>query len=230
MANEVFFPFVPGQIAYFIVLNRNGQAWSLSGGSAGAFENYSSADYMNYAISATQQGTGKIYEGNFPAAIVAGIYSIVAFNQLGGSPGESDQTIAGGDFQWNGTVPLPLSDLATSGLVSQIGPIRLARGSQILNFPFKLVSSVDHITPFTSGLISGQISRDGGSFTSLQSGTNSGSVGYTEIGKGWYSLNGLTSGDLLANTVALTFSATGISGGVSDQRDFGIVLQKTSGQ
>jgi len=229
MANEVFFSFAPGQTPYFIVFNRNGQAWNLSGGSAGAFENYTSANYVNYAISATQQGTGRIYEGNFPSSIVAGIYSITAFNQIGGSPSESDAQVAVGDLNWNGSATLPLSDMATSGQVGQIGPIRLARGNQILNFPFKLVSSVDHITPFTSGLVSGQISKDGTSFTSLQSGLNSGGVGYTEIGKGWYALNGLTSGDLLANTVALTFTATGVSGGLSDQRDFGIVLQKVSG-
>ncbi len=39
----------------------------------------------------------------------------------------------------------------------------------------------------------------------------------------------LTSGDLNANTVALVFTANGISGGTADQRDFAYILQRVSG-
>ena len=183
-------------------------------------ESYVTANLANYAISLVQQGTGSTYyEGTFPAAIVAGAYGISAKGQVGGSPAESDPTIGmQPDYEWNGTATFPLADLVTSGQFSQIGPIRLARGVQILNFPFKLVSSTDHVSPVTGASVSGQISRDAASFGVLQSGA------FAEIGLGWYSLKALTSGDLLANTVALSFSAAG-----ADNRDFGIITQKTSG-
>jgi hypothetical protein len=130
-----------------------------------------------------------------------------------------------GDLEWNGTYVTPLSDLATSGQLGQIGPLRIARGTMLQNFQFKLVSSADHLTAFTSGVVSGQIARDGGTtFGPLQSGS------FFEIGLGWYGLSALTSGDLLANTAALVITANGISGGTSDQRDFAFVLQRTSGQ
>ncbi len=221
MANEIQFSYASSKTAYYLVFNRVGQVWNVTNT---AFESYVTASYSNYKITATEQGTASgMYFGNFPSAITAGIYSIVAHEQMGGGPLETDPKIALGDYQWNGVATLPLSDLATSGQIGQIAPIRIARGVMIQNFPFKMVSSADHITPFISGTISGQISRDGGLFGPLQSGA------FTEVGLGWYKLQALTSGDLLANTVALVFQGAGMSGGLADQRDFAFVTQKTSG-
>lgn len=221
MSGEVQFSFQSGKQTYFIIRNRIGQIWNTS---SLAFESYSTGSYANYAISATEQGSASAYYvGNFPTAIAAGVYYLLSKQQIGGSPAETDPTIGVGNFDWNGVVALPLSDLATSGQIGQMAPIRIARGTQIPSFPFKLVSSADHITPFVSGIVSGQISRDGGFFGALQSGNVS------EIGKGWYSVP-ITSGDILANGVALLFTANGVSGGTSDQRDFAFILQRTSGQ
>lgn len=223
MAGEIQAPFSAGKTVYAQIRNRVGQIWNTSGGT-GAFETYSTAQISVYAISLTEQGTASAYyTGNMPAAIPAGLYNIVAKEQKGGSVAETDPVVAAGTEQWNGTVLLPLSDLATSGQLGQIGPVRLARGIAVSGFPFKLVSATDHITPFTSGVVSGQISRDGGSFGALQSGA------FTELGLGWYKTN-LTSGDLLATTVALVFTANGVSGGSADQRDFSLIMQRTSGQ
>ena len=222
MANEVQFSFLSSRTAYFLVRNNVGQIWNTN---TAAFEAYLTANFTKYTIASVEQGTASAYyAGSFPAALAAGVFSITAKQQLGGTALETDPTIGTGDFQWNGPAITPLSDLATSGLVGQFAPIRIYRGQMIQNFPFKLVSASDHITSFTSGVISGQVSRDGGSFGALQSGT------FTEMGLGFYKLQALTSGDLLANTVALTFTGTGISGGVADSRDFVLVLQKTSGQ
>lgn len=221
MANEIQLSYQTNKTVYALIRNRVGQIWSTSG--TGGFEAYATANYADYVISLTEQGTASAYyAGNMPSTVPAGLYNLIGKNQIGGSPVETDATIAQGVEQWNGTVLLPLSDLATSGQISNFSPIRIARGQMLQNFPFKLVSSLDHITPFTSGVVSGQISRDGGAFGALQSGT------VTEIGLGWYKVN-LTSGDLLANTAALTFSAVGISGGNADQRDLSFTLQRTSG-
>jgi hypothetical protein len=81
------------------------------------------------------------------------------------------------------------------------------------------------VTPFTSGVVSGQIWRDGATSPSpLQSGA------FTEVGNGFYNLQALTSGDLLATTVKLLFSAQGISGGQADVLPMSVVLQRSSGQ
>lgn len=209
-----------GRTCYFQVRNStSGFIWNGT-----SFESYLSGTVGNYDTAMVEQGLANYYVGNFPASIPAGIYAVEAKQQVGGSPAEGDPTWGTQDFNWNGSIAVPLSDLATSGQVGLGFPIRLARGTQILNFGFKMVSSADHVTPLTSGVISGRIARDGGAFGVLQSGA------FTEIGLGWYNLQALTSGDLLANTAKLAFTGTGISGGLADQRDFFFILNRTSGQ
>lgn len=222
MSNEVQFAFPAGRTCYYLLRNSVSQIWSNSG--AGGFGNYSTPQYADYVNEMTQQGVAApYYVGDLPANLPAGLYSITGVNQIGGSPAETDPFVATGDLNWNGSQVIPLSDLATSGQIGQIAPIRMARGVMVQNFPFKMVSSADHVTPFTSGVISGQISRDGAAFGPLQSGT------ITEIGLGAYRVT-LTSGDLLCNTAYLSFNGVGISGGAADQRDFSFILQRVSGQ
>jgi hypothetical protein len=97
----------------------------------------------------------------------------------------------------------------------------MARSEMVLNYPIYLVSAADHITPMTSGIVSGQIARDGGAFTTLQSGA------FLEKGLGTY-VTTLTSGDLDATIVRLVFTATNISGGTSDPLVERVVLQRSS--
>ena len=115
---------------------------------------------------------------------------------------------------------IPLSSLTSSG---SLAAIRITRGKMVQNFPLYMKSATDHVTPMTSGVVSGQISKDGGAFGPLQSGA------FTERGLGFYSLQALTSGDLAANTIALLFTATGVSGGVSDPLAMSILTQPSSG-
>ena len=221
MASELQTSYVTGRNVYFLIRSRIGQIWNTSGA---AFENYTALNITDYDVAASEQGSSGFYAGTFPTAITAGVYSVVAKERLGASPAESDPTVGVGDIQWNGSATTPLSDASTSGQVGTYLPTRLFRGQQLLNFEFKMVSSADHVTPFTSGVISGQIGRDGGNWGALQSGA------FTERGNGWYGLQALTSGDLAANTARLMFTGVGISGGNADQRDFFLVLQRTSGQ
>lgn len=223
MAGEIQAAFnSAGANIYAFIRNSVGQIANVS---TLAFEAYNSANYANYVVSLTYQGVGaKYFIGDMPTWIGPGIYNFQAQLQAGGSPATTDVTIGVGDIQWNGSATLPLANLATSGQVAQFAPLRVARGTMVPFFYFNLVSSSDHITPFTSGICSGQICRDNGSFTTLQSGA------FTEKGNGWYVVQALTSGDLLCNTAALMFTATGVSGGTSDPRNFGLVTQRTSGQ
>lgn len=219
MANEIQVAGETGRTVYALIRDRTGRIWSTSGGT-GAFEAYATAHYADYPISLTEQGSASaFYAGTMPAAITPGVYSIQAKRQAGGSPAETDGAFGGGDLQWGLSGTLPLADIATSGVQ---GYERLARGEMVQNFLFKMVSSLDHITPFTSGVVSGQIARDNGSFGALQSGA------FTEVGLGVYRLSALTSGDLLANTAFLHLSANGISGGQADPRDFSFILQRSA--
>lgn len=208
---------------YWRILGSGSAVWSTSGG-VGGFESYNAANWSSYSLTATQQGLTNVFLGDMPAAVPAGYYDIDARQQLGGSPLVSDPVIAGGDEQWNGTKTVPLSDLTTSGQLGQLSPIRVAKGCMINPFPIYLKSSADHISPFTSGVCSGQVRRDTGSWGPLQSGA------FTERGLGSYDLQALTSGDLNANmTVSLLFNATGISGGTSDPLPISFILQRVSG-
>ena len=223
MANELQLAHgATGRTIYAVVRNHtSGFLWSTVGP---AFEVFTSGNWANYAISLVEQGVTGYYVGNMPSAIPAGVYGVEAREQLGGSPTQLDARVAAGDVHWTGTIVPPLSDTATSGQLGQLGPLRMARGTMVKPFLIDLVSATDHLTPFTSGVVSGQISRDGAAFTALQSGE------FTEVGLGTYKLQALTSGDLLCNAAMLVFTANGISGGVSDPRRIPLVLQRSSGQ
>lgn len=172
-----------------------------------------------------EQGTASgYYVGNFPTGITtAGVYNVIVKRQTTASPAEADPTIAVGEIQWNGSEVLPLSNLATSGQIGQIGPIKIARGTMVRNFPIYLKSSIDHVTPFTSGGVSGQLAKDNGSFGPFQSGA------FTEVGLGWYNLQAITSGDTNAETIKMVFTANGVSGGTSDPLPMAFITQKVSG-
>lgn len=228
MANEVQFRNRTGSVAYFVARNHtSGFVWNQSGSTSGAFEAFTSGNWASYGVSATEQGVNGHFAGAFPNVVAGGIYAITAHERIGATMVQTDPAVAEGDFHWNGSIVVPRSDLATSGQVGQFAPVRLARSWAISGFLFYLVSSADHVTPFTSGIISGQISRDGGSFGALQSGLLT--TAYPEVGLGWFKVN-LTSGDLNANMAAINFQAVGVSGGAADQRNIALILQRVSGQ
>lgn len=219
MADELQGSYVHGATVYALVRSRNAQIWNTV---TSALENYATASYSGYVISATEQGAASAYYvANMPSAAAPGTYNALFKAQQGTNPAETDPTVDVGSIDWNGSNVAQLSDIMISGVAL---PIKLERGVMVQNYPIYLRSSVDHITPYVSGTISGQISKDGGAFAVLQSGA------FTEIGFGFYSLQALTSGDLSANTIALLFTATGgMPGGASDPLPQSFVLQRNSG-
>lgn len=218
MAGELQASFVTGKTCYFLLRNRNAQ---ISNVVVSGFSNYATAAYSGYPIGANEQGSASAYyTGNIPVYVPPGIYSAVLKQQIGANPAEGDPTVDVGDINWNGTNVAQLSDISVSG--STI--ILLPRSWQILNYPFDLRSSTDHITPFTSGTVSGQIARDNGAWGPLQSGA------FTEIGFGTYVLQALTSGDTNANTMSLRFTAVNaVGGGACDPLTQHFILQRSSG-
>lgn len=223
MAGEIQTSFRANSTLYSVVRSpqSGGMVWD---NVSGYFTTYNTTLYSNYSVSLTQQGTASAYYvGNFPTGIAPGTYNVVAKQQLGGSPAEADPTVAQGQLEWNGTRPLPLSDLVTSGQYAQSFPIPIAYGTMVRDFGIYFKSSVDHVTPFTSGVVSGQIVRGSGTWGPLQSGA------FVEVGNGFYNLQALTSGDLAATTVKLLFTANGISGLSADPVAMTIVTQRVSG-
>ena len=222
MASELQLSFRSGATVYFLIRNRAGQIWN-----GGSFEAYATANYSTYDVAASEQGTASsYYVADFPTLITTpGVYSVVAKQQIGGSPAETDPTIGSEDIDWGGSSAIGIHDIPNSGHIGNFLPMRLFRGQMIRNFQFKLVSASDHVTSFTSGVLSGQICRDGGLFGALQSGA------FTELGLGHYALQALTSGDLNCNTASLVITGQRISGGgACDQRDFTFILNRVSGQ
>ena len=207
-----------GATVYSTIRGSGQSIWSTSGG-GGGWESWTQANQTEYALTMTQQTGINIYVGNAPLTLPPGSYNVFAQQQVGASPAASDPVFAFGDLEWGGAATVPLSNLATSGQVGQMQPMRIARGVMVPNFLFNLVSATDHVTPVVSGAttLSGQVSKDGAAFSVLQSGS------FTEVGLGFYKVT-LTSGDLLANTAALWFQSA-----TSDPRTFSLVTQRVSG-
>jgi len=222
MSNEIQVSFRQGASVYAIVRTPySGGVWDGTN-----FVAYNPLNYTSYSVTMSEVTSGSsYYMGDFPLSINAGVFNVVAKQQLGGSPAQTDPTIGVGQVNWaaSGGPIRALSDLMTSGQIGNLLPVKVTKGQSLNNFMFKMVSSADHVTPFTSGIVSGQINKDGAGFGPLQSGTLI--AGYTEQGLGFYSVS-LTSGDLNANSIALNFVATGISGGTADPRSVTIVTQR----
>lgn len=99
MANEISFANVTGKTCYVLIRNGTNQIWN-----GGIFTTYVTANYTTYAITATEQGTASgVYTATMPSTAPAGIYSILAKEQAGGSPAETDQDVSAGDFFWGGS-------------------------------------------------------------------------------------------------------------------------------
>lgn len=126
MAGEVqiAIPSVP-TTAYFVVRNNVGQFWNTAG--TPAFENYNAANWTDYDVALTQSGSSIHYSGTFPSGISAGVYSLTAYVQAGGSPAITD-SLVGSDsaFYWTGSVRGALSQLATPTNITAATGIVLA--------------------------------------------------------------------------------------------------------
>lgn len=86
-----------GLTVYFLVFNATGQVYNGS-----SYVSYVAANYTTYAVSSSALGSSGIYAGNMPTSS-AGVYSLIARKQSGGSPAESDTDVAEGTLFWDGS-------------------------------------------------------------------------------------------------------------------------------
>lgn len=69
----------------------------------GALETYVTANLSSYCLAMAQAGTASgFYTLDFPTAIPAGKYGVIATKRIGVAPAESDPVIATGEVQWTG--------------------------------------------------------------------------------------------------------------------------------
>lgn len=223
---QVAYP-TSGVHLFFIIVpaNSGGMAWqALTNVNVhpGSFENVASGAFFGtYGLPTTDSGGmsgyGLYYAMEFPQGIPPGVYNIAVYDRtINGISGTTKMysvvAQAWGQIHWGGGGSgsrhvIGQSWILTSGMFANSLPVQISRSRMIENFPIYMRGNTDGITPFTSGIISGQIARDGGLFSPLQSGL------ITEKGNGFYNVMALTSGDLNGNTIRLLFTGRGISGG-----------------
>lgn len=88
-----------GRTVYAIVLSRIGQFWN---NEDEEFEDYLAADYTEYDIAMTEQGSSGIYTVSFPSEISEGTYEFICKVQLTGTPAETDPIVSAGKIVWGG--------------------------------------------------------------------------------------------------------------------------------
>lgn len=94
---------------YALIRNQSGNYWNGS-----TFEAFTAANYANYTISCSEEGSTGIYVGNFPTAITTfDEYIIVYFSRAGGSPANGDPVVGTGVVVWTGSASVASSTPAT---------------------------------------------------------------------------------------------------------------------
>lgn len=111
---------ITGKTIYFLVRNANGLIWNGS-----SFASYVTGNYATYPITGTEQGTSGFYVGDMPG-VAAGTYSVVAKQQAGGSPAETDFSVGSGNIQWGGSTVQAFPANFASLAVTAAGGVTLA--------------------------------------------------------------------------------------------------------
>ncbi len=111
MANEIQATYDSGSTLYALVFNAAGQVWQLT---TNTFVAYVAANINNYDIVMPEIATASgQYRGTFDADIAAGVYSVVLFEQAGGSPVVADDEQIGDTAKmiWDGSAEIDLDDI-----------------------------------------------------------------------------------------------------------------------
>lgn len=140
MSSELQQDYLSGKVVYYLLRNSSAQIWN-----GVTFENYTTANFANYPITSTEQGAASgYYVGNMPS-ISAGVYSVIAKQQVGGSPAESDITIGTGTIIWDGSSIQTISSIVAALLEQDItGTIENAAAKlSLATAILKLVSKFD---------------------------------------------------------------------------------------
>lgn len=121
MANEIQIPLpsLPTN-AYVLLVDALGKFWNTTG--TPAFEAYTEANWDDYAITLTRQGTSLLYFATMPAGVLtSGVYNLYVFERAGATPAVTDTFLGNeSNFFWSKGVRQYLSGIATLFWESQI--------------------------------------------------------------------------------------------------------------
>lgn len=87
-----------GVVLYAQFFNADDEVWNGS-----AMESYDTANIGTYDVAMTEQGTASRRYAVAVPALPAGLYRVEVLKRAGGSPAESDQSVASGAGEWDGT-------------------------------------------------------------------------------------------------------------------------------
>lgn len=112
MANEIQIVAATGLTMYVVIRTNAGQPYSTV---TPAFETYTPANYVNYAVALTEQGVTGYYLGSVPSGIAAQLLNLDVRKRVGGTPAVSDTPVSSGSVPWTGTAEASLSSIAIDG-------------------------------------------------------------------------------------------------------------------
>ena len=90
-----------GRTVYGIILNVTGQRYNTSDQ---AFEDYVSANYGDYVVAMTEDGTSGVYIGTFPSSAPIGTQEVIFYIASSGSATEGDPVVGNSVIAWSGLV------------------------------------------------------------------------------------------------------------------------------
>lgn len=110
MAGEIRVVGPTGHTCYVHIFNASGQRWNGS-----TYETFSAANYANYDVAVTEDGSTGVYRGDMPTDAPAGRPDVILYIQAGGSPANGDRAVGSQSFNWSGSastaVAVPLGAL-----------------------------------------------------------------------------------------------------------------------
>lgn len=135
MASELQADYLTGKNVYFLLRNSTGSVWNGS-----SFVAYNTANYTDYDIAATEQGTASgYYAANMPS-VSQGVYYAVAKERAGGTPAETDVTVGTGTINWGGSAVAVPNDLADAILKRDMSAVTGESARSLLNAIRKLMN------------------------------------------------------------------------------------------
>lgn len=104
MANEISHNSRTGVTLYAIRFQENGNVF-LTNGASDEDWGTGGRDADNYDVTMTEDVPGGHFVGNFDTSgnIVAGVYPVAVYLQVGGTPDDDDNVVAQGVMNWDGT-------------------------------------------------------------------------------------------------------------------------------
>lgn len=139
MADVLQIDYRTGRTIYFLLRDSSGRIWN-----GASFESYLTANYATYPITAAEQGTASGYYTAAWPSLDPGVYSIVAKEQAGASPAETDYSVGWETVTWGGSAVLTASGIADAVLSRNFSSVETtAPKTSLCGAGLKLTSKFD---------------------------------------------------------------------------------------